>query len=163
MAGVPDSIKAIARMSPVEDVVVPILRDGLPGIPVKTLIERNPDIPFILVRRINGPMNYGGDERFIDIATVAVHAFAEDPNGDEDAAWLAEAARVVLFNAWRDNVEVPGRGRISHFQCNERPRRVSDWATSSGPVQYADLPTGVWRYEARYLIEIRSPINLTLS
>ena len=35
------------------------------------------------------------------------------------------------------------------------PRRVTDWTTATGSVQYADPPTGVWRYETQYRVGIR--------
>ncbi len=52
---------------------------------------------------------------------------------------------------------MPGRGHLTRVQMTSAPRRVTDWATATGPVQYADLPTGVWRYETQYRIGIRKP------
>jgi hypothetical protein len=157
MAGVPDEIKALAEMSPCEDLVLAILKDGLPGINVQTLIEIDQTFPLVLPRRM---ASYGGgtaDPRFTDSASVAVYVFVSDPNGDEDAGILSEVVRVLLRNAWLDHRVIPGRGHITHIEMSAPPHRVTDWATASGPVQYADLPSGVWRYETRYLVESRKP------
>jgi len=157
MAGIPDAIKALAEMSPVEDVVLPILRNGLPGMDVNTLVAADQPFPFVLVRRGDSFGDAGGDARFVDEAVLIVHTFAPDPDGDEDAAILAEAVRVVLRDAWLDQVVVPGRGHITRFRVIGTPRRAPDWVTATGPVQYADLPTGIHRYETRYELEIRRP------
>jgi hypothetical protein len=159
MAGLPPEIKALAELSPVEDLMLAILRDGLPGIEVKSLIAKDQTFPLVLVRRDPSFGNWTGDTRFLDAARVAVHVFCQDPDGDEDAAILSEAVRVVIRDAWLGQKVVPGRGHITRADLASAPRRVSDWATATGPVQYADLPTGVWRYEASYDIEIRKPRN----
>lgn len=157
MAGLPAEIKALAELSPVEDLLLAVLREGLPGINVVSLYSATQTFPVVMARR---SPNFGGDTgdiRFIDSATVSIHTLCEDPNGDEDAAILAEAVRVVLRDAWLAQRVYPGRGHITSFDMTGAPRRAPDWATSSGPVQYADLPTGVTRYEATYDIEIRKP------
>ncbi|WP_420312549.1 hypothetical protein ACOB87_37950 [Streptomyces sp. YS-B37] len=157
MAGLPAHIKALAELSPVEDLMLAILRDGLPGIQVRSLIAKDQTFPLVLVRRDPSFGNWQGDTRFLDAARVAVHVFCQDPDGDEDAAILSEAVRVVIRDAWLSQKVVPQRGHITRVDLASAPRRVTDWATSTGPVQYADLPTGVWRYEATYDIEIRKP------
>jgi hypothetical protein len=157
MAGLPDHIKGMAEMSPVEDLLLAILRDGLPGIQVKSLIAAHQTFPLVLIRRTPTFGLWNGDTRFTDSAQIAVHTFCEDPDGDEDAAILSEAVRVVLRDAWLSQKVVPGRGHFTKVELTSAPRRVTDWATSSGPVQYADLPTGVWRYESIYQIDIRKP------
>jgi hypothetical protein len=157
MAGLPPEIKALAELSPVEDLMLAVLRDGLPGIQVKSLIAKSQTFPLVLVRRDPSFGNWSGDTRFLDAARVAVHTFCQDPNGDEDAAILSEAVRVVIRDAWLKQKVIPGRGHITRADLSSAPRRVTDWATATGPVQYADLPTGVWRYEATYDIEIRKP------
>lgn len=157
MTGLPPEIKAMAELSPVEDLMLAVLREGLPGINVGSLIAKAQTFPFVLVRRDPSFGNWGGDTRFLDAARVAIHAFCEDPDGDEDAAILSEAVRIAMRDAWLTQRVYPGRGHITRVDLAAAPRRVTDWATSAGPVQYADLPTGVWRYEATYDIEIRKP------
>ncbi|MFI2673901.1 hypothetical protein ACH5AU_30835 [Streptomyces albidoflavus] len=157
MAGLPDEIKAMAELSPVEDLLLAVLRRRLPGVRVASLIDANQQFPLVLVRRDPSFGAWQGDTRFTDAARVSVHTFAEDPDGDEDAAILGEAARVALRDAWLAQEVIPGRGHITRCDLNSPPRRVADWATATGPVQYAALPTGVWRYEAVYDIHIRKP------
>ncbi|AWY07579.1 tail terminator [Streptomyces phage Yosif] len=157
MAGLPPEIKAMAELSPVEDLLLAILREGLPGVQVKSLIAKGQTFPLVLVRRSPSFAMEGGDTRFVDTAQISVQCFCADPNGDEDAAILSEACRVVLRDAWLGNKVVPGRGHLTRVTTASPPRRVTDWATAAGPVQYADLPTGVWRYESLYDISIRKP------
>ncbi|MFJ3907468.1 hypothetical protein [Streptomyces vinaceus] len=157
MAGIPSHIKALAELSPVEDVLLAILRQGLPGIRVQSLVNRTQRFPLVLVRRDATFGAWSGDTRFTDSARIVINVFAEDPDGDEDAAILSEAVRVVLRDAWLNNVVIPGRGHLTRVELNSAGRRASDWATATGPVQYADLPTGVWRYESIFDIQIRKP------
>jgi hypothetical protein len=162
MAGIPDEIRALAEIQPVEDLVLAILREGLPGIEVKTLIANDQQFPFVLVRKVTLFGEAEPNPRLVETSSVAIHTFVEDPNGDEDSALLSEAVRVVLRNAWRSQKVVPGRGHISRLEVATPARRVTDWATAAGPVQYADLPTGIWRYESVFEIEhrpARTPSN----
>jgi hypothetical protein len=159
MAGLPDEIRALVELSPVEDLLLAILREDLPGVEVKSLIGKDQQFPLVLVRRQPQFGEWAGDDRFTDEADIVVHTFCEDPDGDEDAALLGEAVRVVLRNAWLDHKVVPGRGSITRVKMTSAPRRATDWATATGPVQYADLPTGVWRYETLFRVEIRKPRN----
>lgn len=157
MTGLPPEIAALAELSPVEDILLAVLREGLPGIKVQSLIEDDQTFPLVLCRRNPQFGQWDADPRFTDDAHVIVHTFCEDPNGDEDAAILAEAVRVVLRDAWLNHKVVPGRGHITRVEMSSAPRRVTDWATATGPVQYADLPTGVWRYEVQFDMQIRKP------
>ncbi len=159
MAGISPEIAALAELAPVEDIVLPILRQGLPGVSVQDRIWDDQTFPFILVRHSFALEAYQGDPRFTDWLSLSVQAFAADPDGDRDAAILSEAARVVLRDAAARNAGVPGLGHIFRAELVTRPRRVTDWATASGPVQYADLPTACWRYEARYDVEIRKSLT----
>ncbi|MFE5971392.1 hypothetical protein ACIRSU_25570 [Streptomyces sp. NPDC101160] len=157
MAGLPDHIKAMAELSPVEDLLLAVLREGLPGIRVKSLVDLHEQFPLVLVRRDPTWGEWQGDTRFTDAARVVINCFVPDPNGDEEAAILSEAVRVVLRNAWLNQKVYPRRGHIIRVDLNSAPRRATDWATATGPVQYADLPTGVWRYESIYDVQIRKP------
>ncbi|MFI5861812.1 hypothetical protein [Streptomyces sp. NPDC051546] len=157
MAGLPDHIKAMAELSPVEDLLLAVLREGLPGVRVKSLVDLHEEFPLVLVRRDPTWGEWQGDTRFTDAARVVINCFVPDPNGDEEAAILSEAVRVVLRNAWLNQKVYPRRGHIIRVDMNSAPRRATDWATATGPVQYADLPTGVWRYESIYDVHIRKP------
>ena len=163
MAGLPQSVKDLCEMSPMEDVILVILRAAFPPeVPVQTLISEDQTFPAILVRRSPTFNGGGGDPRFTDAGELAINCFVQDPNGDEDAALLSEAVRVVLRDAWLDQTVVPNRGHISFLEMTSPPRRSPDWATATGPVQYADLPTGVHRYETRFRVVIRKPSALSI-
>lgn len=157
MAGLTPEIEGLLEFSPVEDVMLAVLRDAITTIPVQSLIEADQQAPFILVRREPSFGQWDGDARFVDAAYVVVETFCKDPDGDEDAARLAEAVRVVLIRAAARQKVYPGLGNIAKVEMTSAPRRAPDWATSTGPVQYADLPTGLWRYETKYRVEIRKP------
>lgn len=142
-------------MSPVEDLLLALLPSKLPGIAVKSLIKEDQDFPLVTARITGDWGEWSGDPRFLDAGQITVNAFCQGLNGDQDAALLAEAVRVVLRQSI--NEVVPGKGYLTKVKMISRPRRVTDWATATGPVQFADLPTGVWRYETTYQIEIRKP------
>jgi len=149
----PASILAKVEMSPIEDLLLGLLPTPLAGVSVQTKIEDDQTFPFVLVRSTGSWGSWHGDERFLDAAQVSIQTFADGINADEDAANLAEAVRVTLRDS--RNIVVPNRGHMVSCEMTSRPRRVPDWATSTGPVQYADLPTGVYRYETVYHMVIR--------
>ena len=157
MAGLPNSVKAIAEFAPVEDLLLAVLRENIPDVSIQPVIQADQTFPFVTVRRSPTMGSYQGDSRFTDWAEVTINAFCSDPNGDEDAAILSEAVRVVLRDAAFERKVYPGLGYITRAELISAPRRAADWATATGPVQYADLPTGTWRYESRYEVEIRKP------
>lgn len=153
----PASVLALVELSPIEDILLTVLRAGLPDILVCSLIPKSPPPAFILARRMHGMSTWEGDPRFTDSGRFFIHTFTEDPDGDQKGALLSEAVRVVLRNAWLAHTNVPGRGSIIEIKMSSEPARVTDWATASGPVQFADLPTGFWRYETTYQIKVRKP------
>ncbi|WP_432483917.1 hypothetical protein [Kineococcus esterisolvens] len=150
-------MKRLTEFAPVEDFMLALLRRALPDISVQSLIWDEPVFPFILVRRGSGLGVYNSDHRFLDSAMVEVHTFTQDPDGDEDGAILSEAVRVSIFRALDEQQVFPSLGHLTKVEIDLPPRRVTDWATASGPVQYADLPAGVWRYQTTYRVEIRKP------
>lgn len=154
----PQSVLDLIENRPVEDVLLAVLRAGLPDVPIFSYIPETALPFFVLVRRLSGLGDWDGDQRgFVDEGRFAVHAFTQDPDGDWKGAVLSEAVRVVLRNAWLKHWSSPELGSVIRIQMHQEPSRVTDWATSAGPVQYADLPTGYWRYESTYSIQIRTP------
>lgn len=147
----------LVELSPIEDVALYVLRQGLPDIPIHSLIEEDPPDDFIVVRRDHSLGEWEGDTRFVDVGMLSVEVFTVDPDGDEKGALLSEAVRVVWRNAWLENLKIPGHGWLAQARMTSAPTRVTDWATATGPVQYADLPTGRWRYETKYQIAVRKP------
>jgi hypothetical protein len=153
----PASVLALVENAPVEDMLLAILRQGLPDIPIVSLIPEVPPPHFILTRRLSGMSDWSGDPRFTDTGRFFVHTYTQDPDGDWKGAVLSEAVRVVMRKAWLEHWNFPDFGSVIEIQMLSEPTRKTDWATSAGPVQYADLPTGYWRYESTYKIQIRKP------
>jgi hypothetical protein len=156
-SSLPAGVLSLIEMSPVEDLMLALFREALPDVKVQTLIEGKQVFPFILIRSSGSWGSWEGDPRFIDSSTVEIHAFCEGVNADEDANLLSEAARVILRDS--KNKVVPGKGYLISVEMLDRPKRSPDWQASVGPVQYADLPTGVERWEATYRVTIRKPAN----
>ena len=125
------------------------------SIRVQSLYREHETFPLVLVRREPDWGYWSGDPRFIDSGTLAVHALCEGVESDSDCARLSDAVHTML----RDSINqfVPGLGHFKRIRMIVSPRRTPDFATSSGPVQYADLPTGVTRYESTYEFAIRRP------
>lgn len=162
MSGLPQEVLDLAELSPVEDLALAVLRDGLPSIQVKSRYAMDQTFPVVVVRRGDSWGDWGADMRFTDSAQLLVYTLCQGPDADEDAALLAEAVRIILRNAWLTQKVIPGKGHFTRVQQSASPRQVPDWATATGPVQYADLPTGVVRYETRYQVGIRRPRDLSI-
>ena len=113
------------------------------------------------MRKSRGLGVWNGDPRFTDACAVEINVLTQDPDGDEAGALVSEAVRVALREAWLSHKNLPGLGSVIEIRMVDEPRRVTDWATATGPVQYADLPGGVWRYETRYAVSIRRPRSTT--
>lgn len=156
-SSLPANILALAEMTPMEDLVLALLRDKLDGIPVRSLIADDQQFPMVLVRRSGDWGEWKGDSRFLDSGQLSVHAFVSGIEADSDGAILSEAVRVVLRDSV--NVVIPERGYVTKVRMQQAPTRKPDWATAVGPVQYADLPTGVVRFETVYQLEIRKPLG----
>lgn len=153
----PQSVLDLVENKPVEDMLLAILRKGLPDTPIVSLIPEQPPAHFIVARRMPGMGGWDADARFTDQGRFYIHTFTQDPDGDWKGAILSEAVRVVMRTAWLEHWSFPGLGSVIEIEMTNEPSRVTDWATSAGPVQYADLPTGFWRYESNYTIQIRKP------
>lgn len=151
----PQEILDLVEMEPVEDLILAVLRDRITTVPVKSLIEEDQTFPAIVARRGGSWGDWDGDPRFLDSGQIEVFAFTDGLEGDKEAAQLSDAVRVVLRDAV--NKVFPGLGYLTKVNLISAPKMVPDWDTAVGPVQYADLPTGVTRYESVYAVEIRKP------
>lgn len=165
---VPDSIANRIELAPPEDLVISILREKHPDITILTLIPLDqtgalawPSSAqgnlewFVLVRRITGMFSYRYDPRFVDAASISVQVFCKDPDGDQKAALISEGLRVTLDRAADEQKVYPGLGYLIRTERDTEATRKTDWATDTGPVQFADLPGGYHRYEATYNCFIR--------
>jgi len=155
----PESIKRAVQMYPVEDLTLAIMRAGLPDLPSFSLIPQStaPYDFFAVFRRVNSGA-WAADPRFVDSAGLQVAVFTKDPDGDSKAALISEAIRVTLIKAASDQQVYPGLGHLVSARVTNEPAKGSDWAPSSGPVQYADLPSGFTRYQTTYSLKIRRPL-----
>jgi hypothetical protein len=66
MAGLPAHIRAMAELSPVEDILLALLRAALPGVEMKTPISIDQGFPLVLVRCAPHPGEWTGDTRFLE-------------------------------------------------------------------------------------------------
>ena len=161
--GLPASVAEAQENTPLEDVGLAVLREYLPDIPFYAKIPYTFDGEviehdvFVVLRRINALGIWNGRPGLLDSGSLAVHVFSRDPDGELKAAMVSEAVRVAFQRASDTNWYRPGVGALTRVRVDEEPNRKTDFATSAGPVQYADLPTGYWRYETRYQLWVRPP------
>lgn len=155
----PASVTSRVELRPYEDIALAILRAGLPDVPVYSAIPPPGELvfPFILTHRSYGMENWSGDPRFTDSGRVLVSVFAEAPEGIEKAQYISEAIRIVMRDAWLNHVHFPDLGSVIRIEYKSEAKRSPDWATSAGPVQFADLPANITRYESEYKMKIRKP------
>ena len=159
MSSLPASVHDMVEMSAVEDVMLALLRARIPDIETQALIAPNQTAPLILPRRSPEAGRWRGDTRFVDAAYVDVQVFCDGDEADADAQALSEAVRVAIRDSWREHEVFPGLGHITWQEMTISPHRRPDWATATGPVQYADLPAGWVRYESTFYLEIRRPLT----
>lgn len=144
----------------------------------KRFFEAHPDItigthystgmqpPAVIIRRErrSGQASVDSDDdRFLKSALVSVNTLTAGPDADALGEELQEACRIAIREAQQGQVVIPGCGYISAITNSVEPSRVSDWATSTGVVQYASLPKGWSRYESVYRLLIRPPDQSTVS
>lgn len=158
--GLPTSVTDKVILHPVEDLLLAILREGLPGVPIGTMIPMDVSGSnfFVVFRRVPTMGNWHGDPRFMDHVTINFQIFTKDPDADDKAALIGEAIRVTLFEAAKEQKVYPFLGWLKSARMDEGPSRQTDWASTTGPVQYADLPAGFARYQATFSIRARRPI-----
>lgn len=145
-----------------EELLLGILRQFFEGknVHVGTLFSPGLEPPFVMVRRERRSGSVGlrdYDDRHLQSAIISINTVTSGIDADELCEELQEACRVAIRQAQQNQVTVPGAGHIASIYSSVTPSRVSDWATSTGVVQYAALPKGWVRYEAVYLLLIRPP------
>jgi hypothetical protein len=157
----PDSIVDELQFQPAVQLFKVILEPLVDPIKVISSISEHPPLPFILIRRRDDVGNWHGDPRgLIDVAHMVVHVYSNGHNGvnGEAACYvLSDFIRKKLYEASQAQYYDGDLGALSRLRVLNSPSRETDWATSSGPVQYADLPAGTWRYETHYEARIRPP------
>lgn len=144
----PESVEAAAAGIPLpEDIVLGILRDVIPELHFTSLIDQDCPTPFVLVRGVVSPGRFGVDERFQHEVFFTCESFTSGLDGDRDGGVILNAVVRRLYEAALRNTPVyDGLGWLNEVELISAPARKSDWATSEGPVQYADLPSDYVRY-----------------
>jgi hypothetical protein len=154
--------RTIPTFGSVDDLMMAVFRDFFEGqdIHIGTLFSAALKPPIIIVRRErrSGTASIdSGDDRFIQPAIVSVNTITAGPDADQLGEELQEACRIAIREAQQNQRSYPGLGHISEITNAIEPSRVSDWATSTGVVQFASLPKGMTRYESVYRFLIRPP------
>jgi hypothetical protein len=131
-------------------------------IQIGTLYTEGMSTPAIIAsreRRSGNGEGRSGDDRFLEPAVISVNTLTSGLEAMRDGADLQEMCRVALRQAQLTQKVFPGLGHIAAIENSTAPSRVSDWATSTGVVQYATLPKGVVRFESVYRLLIRPPVS----
>lgn len=134
------------------------------GITIATIFQEGMTLPMIETRRErrSGTMGLGTkDERFLRSAVMTVNVICAGIDADEDAEELSEQCYNALLEARLNQIVIPGHGHIAELKNSSTIARESDWATSTGVVQYASLPKGAVRYETIYRVLFRPPVGGT--
>lgn len=159
---------------PVHRLGLAIVRDWLEGVthdgvPIKVgsriPADMSDKLPFVMVRadrRSGGQTRQSGDERFLRSSLLSIETFTVGVNAENDGYALQESIRLALWQAWRNQVTVPDAGSISTIISSSDAALVSDYATSTGVVQYASLPKNAARTEQIFQIFIRPPRQDTI-
>lgn len=151
---------------PIEDLVLGIFRRYFashPEVYIDSEFSESMPLPAVIARadRRSGITAFHSttDDRFLKPAVIAVSTFCIGPNADSDSSHLAEACRLALRQALREQWVIPGAGHLALVDNSTPATRVSDWATSTAVVQYASLPKGAARYEGIYRLLVRPPVG----
>lgn len=151
----------------VEDLMLGILRPAFAGtnVTVASTFTEGMGVPAVIARQDKKSGNaviYSGDARFLRPALLSIDAICTGPDADQDAGMLQEAVTQIIMRAQREQTVVPGVGYISAIENVGNAARSSDWATSTGVVQYASLPQGAVRYDSTMRLYIRPDTNQSL-
>lgn len=120
---------------------------------------RTPAIIATRERRSGNGEARNADDRFLEPAVVSINTLTSGLEAMRDGADLQEMCRVALRQAQLEQKVFPGLGHIAAIENSTAASRVSDWATSTGVVQYATLPKGVVRFESVFRLLIRPPVS----
>lgn len=154
----PQSVVDRVMFTPFDDLLLAIFKRGLPDLDFRLTLPEKLPLPIVTANRFaRGSAGWSGDPRFIDNGAFRVNVFTDGLNAEIEGQFIAEAIRVMLYQAHTERWHFPGLGSILKIELMVEPNNQSDWATSTGIVQYADLPKGVARTEAIYDMTIRRP------
>lgn len=165
---------AYPAFGPIHRLGLKIIRDWFAGMEVDgrpiTIGSRIPadmsdSIPFIMVRaekRSGKETTRSNDERFLRASQLSIETFTSGVNAENDGYDIQESCRLAIWNAWSEQIVVPDAGSIASVIRTSGAALVSDYATSTGVVQYASLPKAAARTEASFELMIRPPEQSTI-
>lgn len=160
---------------PIHRLGLKIIRDWFAGMEVDgrpiTVGSRIPadmsdSMPFIMVRaekRSGKETTRSRDERFLQASQLSIETFTAGVNAENDGYDIQESCRLAIWNAWREQIVVPDAGSIATIVRSSGAAFVTDYATSTGVVQYASLPKATARTEASFQLMIRPPDQSTIA
>lgn len=156
--GLPASVTEKVRFYPFEDILVEIFKRGLEGVKFVTYIAEDiEDYPYVTGFRFTPQAGWSGDPRFIDTGLIRINVFTSGEHAEDEGFFISEAIRVMMLQAHLERWHFPGVGSVLNIEMTVEPTESTDWATSTGVVQFADLPKGVLRSETVYRMTIRRP------
>lgn len=149
---------------PPNKLVLAIMRSFFAGqdIHIGSLFTETMPTPAIITRheRRSGTISHDpADSRYLKPVIVSINTVTSGLEAEAEGEQLQEMCRVALVQAQLNQVTFPGLGHISNIENSTVGSRVSDWATSTGIVQYATLPKGAVRYESIFRLIIRPPVS----
>lgn len=159
---------------PIHRLGIGVIREWFAGMEVEgrpiTVGSRIPadmsdKLPFVMVRadrRSGKETTRSKDERFLQASLLSVETFTTGVNAESDGYDIQESCRLALWGAWRDQISIPDAGSIAAIESSSGAALVSDYATSTGVVQYASLPKAAARTEAIYQLFVRPPSQSTI-
>ena len=134
----------VRRIPRVQEIVLPILKAELPGVQVVSWVPDVADrqFPIVGVRRLGGlPV----DVDMYDRAVIEVTAYSD--TNLVDCENLCLDVRQILWNAWKNQTVVSGKGSIgSYFE-------------TLGPTQFDSPYDDTWRVQFLVQLGLR-PIRL---
>lgn len=153
----PKSITDSAYGIPIaEDVGLGLLRDALPDMDFTPLISQDRVPPYVLIRADIFPARFGVDQRFQYEIYLTCESFTRGINADIEGIVILNAVTQALQRLATKNTPIyDGLGWLNEVEVIDLPARRSDWATSEGPVQYADLPQDYVRCISSYRLLIK--------
>jgi hypothetical protein len=130
----------VRKMPRIQDVLLPILKDGLPGVQVVSWV---PDVedrqyPIVNVRRLGGLPE---DVNLLDKPVVEITAF-HNLNLAACENLLLDA-RQVIYDAWKNQTVVPEKGHISSY------------FETLGPTQFDSPSDDTWRVQMLVQLGLR--------
>lgn len=138
------------------DVALDILRRRLPGVDFITLLTPHVAPPFVLIREVGFEGSFTTDRRFRREYFISIETFTEGLESDVEAPKFHRAAEDAFTRVALGNEPVlDGAGWITGYETVEPSRRLYDWASATGPVQTADLPTNWTRHHSLHRIELK--------